>query len=267
MQATALSYATEPSAPAAVGPPQPPHDRRAIALPIACITVALERFGFYTLVSLFVLFLTERQQQSEAQASTWYGVMMGATYFTPLFGGALADRFGRWLCICIGAFLLACAYGLLTAGFLPLSIILLSMGMGLFKSNITAAVGSLYPTEIDRDHSLTRLYWAVNLGALPSGVVGGWLVKHYGYSAAFLSAAGACLLAWCLWMLSAKTVFSEDSRAHIEESPARTACTSNQRFSVVNSSTCRGQGAARERSRCGCFRRKHSAVPTSILVR
>ena len=267
MQATALSSATEPSAPAAVGPPQPPHDRRAIALPIACITVALERFGFYTLVSLFVLFLTEQRGQTEAQATTWYGVMMGATYFTPLFGGALADRFGRWLCIGIGAFLLAGAYGLLTAGFLPLSIILLSIGMGLFKSNITAVVGSLYPTEIDRDHSLTRLYWAVNLGALPSGVVGGWLVKHYGYSAAFLSAAGACLLAWCLWMLSAKTVFSEDSRAHIEESPAPTACTSNQRFSVVNSSTCRGQGAARERSRCGCFRRKHSAVPTSILVR
>ena len=220
MQATALSSATEPSAPAAVGPPQPPHDRRAIALPIACITVALERFGFYTLVSLFVLFLTEQRGQTEAQASTWYGAMMGATYFTPLFGGALADRFGRWLCICIGVFLLAIAYGLLTAGFLPLSIILLSIGMGLFKGNITATVGSLYPTEIDRDHSLTRLYWAVNLGALPSGVVGGWLVKHYGYSAAFLSAAGACLLAWCLWMLSARTVFSEDSRAHIEESPA-----------------------------------------------
>ena len=133
---------------------------------------------------------------------------MGATYFTPLFGGALADRFGRWLCICIGAFLLACAHGLLTAGFLPLSIILLSMGMGLFKSNITAAVGSLYPTEVERDLSLSRLYWAVNLGALPAGVVGGWLAKHYGYSAAFLSATVACLLAWCLWF-SGKSLFAE----------------------------------------------------------
>lgn len=46
-----------------------------------------------------------------------------------------------------GAFLLAVAYGLLTAGFLPLSILLLSIGMGLFKGNITAAVGSLYSTE------------------------------------------------------------------------------------------------------------------------
>ena len=93
--------------------------------------------------------------------------------------------------------------------------------MGLFKSNITAAVGSLYPTEVERDLSLSRLYWAVNLGALPAGVVGGWLAKHYGYSAAFLSAAGACLSAWCLWMFSGRTLFSEHSTtAHVTQSHA-----------------------------------------------
>jgi POT family proton-dependent oligopeptide transporter len=104
--------------------------------------------------------------------------MMGATYFTPLIGGAVADRFGRWLCIAIAAFLLASSYGLLTVGFLPLSIILLSVGMGLFKGNITAAVASLYQTETERDLALNRLYWAVNLGALPAGFVGGWLASH-----------------------------------------------------------------------------------------
>ena len=146
---------------------------------------------------------------------------MGATYFTPLFGGALADRFGRWLCIGIGAFLLAVAYGLLTAGFLPLSILLLSIGMGLFKGNITAAVGSLYQLEKERDLSFNRLYWAVNLGALPAGFVGGWLAKHYGYSAAFLSAAGVCLLAWCLWMFSGRTLFTEHpTTAHARQSQA-----------------------------------------------
>ncbi len=200
---------------------EPDDPRRARALLIACITVALERFGFYTLVSLFVLFLTERRGQNEAQANTWYGVMMGATYFTPLFGGALADRFGRWLCVCIGAFLLAGAYGLLTAGFLPLSILLLSIGMGLFKSNITAAVGSLYPTDVERDLSFNRLYWAVNLGALPAGFVGGWLAKHYGFSAAFLFAAGSCLLAWCLWIFSGRTLFAEHpTTAHVRQSQA-----------------------------------------------
>jgi POT family proton-dependent oligopeptide transporter len=201
-------------------PTPEPANSRARALLIACITIALERFAFYSLVSLFVLFLTEHRGQSEAQANTWYGVMMGATYFTPLIGGAVADRFGRWLCIAIGVFLLASSYGLLTAGFLPLSIALLSIGMGLFKGNITAAVGSLYQTETERDLSLNRLYWAVNLGALPAGFVGGWLAKNYGYSAAFLSATGTCLLASCLWMFSGSTLFRDHSHAQVHRSQA-----------------------------------------------
>ncbi len=218
MPAVATVLSTDPRTDSS--PTPKPDDRRGRALLIACITIALERFGFYTLVSLFVLYLVDHRGQSEAQANTWYGVMMGATYFTPLFGGALADRFGRWLCIGIGAFLLAVAYGLLTAGFLPLSILLLSIGMGLFKGNITAAVGSLYSTEREHDLSFNRLYWAVNLGALPAGFVCGWLAKHYGYSAAFLSAAGACLLAWCLWMFSGRTLFREHSHAQLNQSQA-----------------------------------------------
>jgi POT family proton-dependent oligopeptide transporter len=198
--------------------PEPANSRRALL--IACITIALERFAFYSLVSLFVLFLTEHRGQSEAQANTWYGVMMGATFFTPLIGGAVADRFGRWLCIAGGVFLLASSYGLLTAGFLPLSIALLSIGMGLFKGNITAAVGSLYQTETERDLSLNRLYWAVNLGALPAGFVGGWLAKNYGYSAAFLSATGTCLLGSCLWMFSGSTLFRDHSHAQVHRSQA-----------------------------------------------
>ncbi len=222
MQSASVAVATDLSADSQSTPPPipDPEGSRSRALLIACITIALERFAFYTLVSLFVLFLTERSGHSEAQATTWYGVMMGATYFTPLLGGAVADRFGRWLCIAIAAFLLASSYGLLTVGFLPLSIILLSIGMGLFKGNITAAVGSLYQTETERDLSLNRLYWAVNLGALPAGFVGGWLASHYGYSAAFLSATGACLLAWCLWMLSGSTLFREHSHARVNRSQA-----------------------------------------------
>jgi dipeptide/tripeptide permease len=201
MQATALSSATDPSAPPAPNTPQPAPDRRCAALLIACITIALERFGFYTLVSLFVLFLTERRGQSEGQASTWYGVMMGATYFTPLFGGALADRFGRWLCICIGAFLLACAYGLLTAGFLPLSIILLSIGNGTLQGQHHRCC-RLSLSNRDRARPLPQsdsIGQSTSAHSQPVSWVAGWR-KHYGYSAAFLSATGACLLAWCLWI-------------------------------------------------------------------
>jgi POT family proton-dependent oligopeptide transporter len=150
---------------------------------------------------------------------------MGATYFAPLVGGAIADRVGRWLCIALGALGLTSSYAFLTAGplapgFLLYTILSLSIGMGLFKGNITAAVGSLYQTETERDLSLNRLYWAVNLGALPAGFVGGWLATRYGYSAAFLSATGACLLASCLWMLSGSTLFREHSHTQVNRSQA-----------------------------------------------
>jgi POT family proton-dependent oligopeptide transporter len=206
--------------------PEPTDPRRARALLIACITTALERFAFYTLVSLFVLFLTEVRFHSKSSATTWYGVMMGATYFAPLIGGAIADRFGRWLCIALGALGLTSSYAFLTAGplapgFLLYTILALSMGMGLFKGNITAAVGSLYQTETARDLALNRLYWAVNLGAFPSGFVGGWLATRYGYSAAFLAAAGACLFASCLWMFSGSTrLFREHSHTQVNRSQA-----------------------------------------------
>jgi len=221
MPSASMSVATTLSAASQTdSSPSPTPDRRGVALLIACITVALERFGFYTLVSLFVLYLVERRGQTEAQATTWYGVMMGATYFTPLLGGAVADRFGRWLCIAIGALLIAISYGLLSTGSVPLSVALLSVGMGLFKGNITAAVGALYQTETERDLSLNRLYWAVNLGALPAGFVGGWLAKHHGYSAAFLFAAGVSLLAWCLWMLSGSILVREHSPVQVNRSQA-----------------------------------------------
>ena len=200
--------------------PSEPPERRDRALLFACGTVAIERFAFYSFVSLFVLFLTERCGQSEAAASTWYGVMMGVTYFTPLFGGAVADRMGRWHCISIGAFLLAIAYGLLGAGFLFLSIVLLSIGMGLFKSNITAAVGSLYQTGTERDRALTRFYLAVNIGALPSGICSGVLARYYGYSSAFRAAGAACLLAAGLWLLAERSLLDAHAQTASAESQA-----------------------------------------------
>ena len=80
----AAPYGTDPSS-----GPSPSTVRQRTALVVACVTIGLERFAFYVVVALLLLFLTERHHQSDAQASTWYGILMGATYFTPLFGGMI----------------------------------------------------------------------------------------------------------------------------------------------------------------------------------
>ena len=64
---------------------------------------------------------------------------------------------------------------------------------GLFKGNLTALVGSLFPKS-ERDAAYGRFYWAVNLSALPSGVAGAWLLSHHGFRRRFWSAALRCRL-------------------------------------------------------------------------
>ncbi|HNO67924.1 MAG TPA: MFS transporter, partial [Pseudomonadota bacterium] len=103
-----------------------------------------ERFGFYLMLALFTLYLTEHYKMSEAEASNIYGWYMFFVYLTPFFGGVLADRvMGYTRAILMGA-------ALLGAGYLVFSIqnqtafygalFLLIIGNGLFKPNISTLV-------------------------------------------------------------------------------------------------------------------------------
>ena len=188
---TALSPVEPPSS---VEPmTRPPPDPK-LAFLVASGIVMIERFAFYLLFSLYTLYLTDEHHLSEKEATRSYGLFLAVMYFTPLFGGGIADRFGRWRTIVLGAALLAFGYLVLALG-LPVvpCVALLATGVGLFKGNLTALVGSLFPPT-ERDAAYSRFYWAVNLGSLPSGFAGGWLHSHYGFHAAFL----VCFVAMAL---------------------------------------------------------------------
>ena len=172
---------------------RPPPDAK-LAFLVASGVVMIERFAFYLLFSLYTLYLTDEHRLSEEAATRSYGLFLAVMYFTPLFGGGIADRFGRWRTIVLGAALLAFGYLALALG-LPVvpCVAVLATGVGLFKGNLTALVGSLFPPT-ERDAAYSRFYWAVNLGSLPSGLAGGWLHSHYGFRAAFL----VCFVAMAL---------------------------------------------------------------------
>ena len=183
-----------------------PERSRARALLIACLTVALERFGFYVLFSLFTLSLIERDHLREDQASFCFGLLIALAYFTPLYGGPIADRVGRFRTVAVAGIFLSFSYVLLSTNLaIKWFLLVFCIGAGLFKGNITAAVGAMFPNQSERDAAYSRFYLSINLGALPSGVVGAWVVKHHGYRAAFLLCALACLLATALWC-SARTL-------------------------------------------------------------
>src|SRR5512136_762420 len=160
-----------------------------------------ERFGFYTMISIFVLFMQAKYGMSAAAAGFMYSTFMVGVYIFPLLGGFLADRFlGYGRTISLGIIVMFIGYVLLAlptmmnTGF-PLVIFALtviSLGTGLFKGNLQALVGNLYddPKYAGmRDRAFNIFYMGINIGAMfaPSAsmAVCNWILgtSHFVYDA------------------------------------------------------------------------------------
>ena len=137
-----------------------------------------ERFGFYTMVSIFVLFMQAKYGLSAAAAGSIYATFLVGVYVFPLLGGFLADRFlGYGRTISLGLVVMFIGYVLLAlptlmnTGF-PLVVVALTviaLGTGLFKGNLQALVGNLYddPKYAPmRDRAFSIFYMGINIGAM-----------------------------------------------------------------------------------------------------
>jgi len=157
-----------------------------------------ERFGYYTMLAIFVLFLQANFGFSEATAGNIYGGFLAFVYFLPFFGGMLADKFGFGKMVTLGIAVMFVGYLLLAipagAGstaklFMFGALALVCVGTGLFKGNLQVMVGNLYddPALADkRDAAFSIFYMAINVGALfaPSAAVGvmRWAQQSLGVS-------------------------------------------------------------------------------------
>ncbi len=159
-----------------------------------------ERFGYYTMLAVFALFLGENFGFEAGTASEIYTWFLTLVYFLPLFGGMLADKFGYSKMVVIGIVIMFIGYLLLS---LPLggdmtavvamiaALALVSAGTGLFKGNLQVMVGDLYndPQFADkRDSGFSLFYMAINVGALfaPTAaiMVMDWAQASLGYTKA-----------------------------------------------------------------------------------
>ena len=137
-----------------------------------------ERFGYYTMLAVFALFLRENFGLEAGTAGAIYSTFLGLVYFMPLVGGILADKFGFGRMVTIGISVMFVGYLLLSV---PLggntiamiamlaALLLISLGTGLFKGNLQVMVGNLYddPKYADkRDAAFSLFYMAINIGAL-----------------------------------------------------------------------------------------------------
>lgn len=141
-----------------------------------------ERFNFYGMRALLVLFLANSLRMGEKESSIIYGGFLGLCYLTPMLGGYMSDKFlGNRMCIQLGGLTMAIGQLLLFASgsifneslgtattlmWLALGVIIL--GNGFFKPNISSMVGQLYPNEQKSklDSAFTIFYLGINVGAL-----------------------------------------------------------------------------------------------------
>ena len=171
-----------------------------------------ERFGYYTMLAVFALFLRANFGLDPDMASIIYSTFLGLVYFMPLFGGVLADKFGYGKMVTIGISIMFVGYLLLS---LPLggdtlamvamlgSLLFIAIGTGLFKGNLQVMVGNLYDDpkySSKRDSAFSLFYMAINIGALfaPTAAVKikDWAEKDLGFSgndAYHFSFAVACV--------------------------------------------------------------------------
>jgi len=165
-----------------------------------------ERFSYYGMRAILILYMTNYFLWNQEDASRVYKWYTALVYFTPLLGGYLADRFlGNRRAVIIGAVLMAIGHFLMAfeayAVFVS-ALIFLIIGNGFFKPNMSTQVGRLYPAnDPRRDGAYTIFYMGINLGAFLSPLVCGTLGEKLGYHWGF-SAAGVGMVAGLLIYLA-----------------------------------------------------------------
>lgn len=154
-----------------------------------------ERFSYYGMRALLVLYLVNYFKKTQEEASQVYKLYTSLVYLTPILGGYLADRYlgNKWTII-IGGIMMAIGQFLLTVdniGIFYVALGFLIVGNGFFKPNMSVQVGRLYPAnDPRRDGAYTIFYMGINLGAFLSPLVCGTLKDtpglgyHWGFAAA-----------------------------------------------------------------------------------
>lgn len=184
-----------------------------------------ERFSYYGMRGLLMLYMTKSVIEgglgfNDDNAGLIYGIYTGLVYLTPIIGGWLADTFiGQRKAITIGGITMALGQVFLFASsaesihFFYLGLLLLILGNGFFKPNISTIVGQLYaPDDKRKDAAFTIFYMGINLGAFLAPLVCGYLaedyfaikdaagkITHYGFGYGFLAAGVGMVLGQILF--------------------------------------------------------------------
>ncbi|MGN6748403.1 MAG: peptide MFS transporter, partial [Xanthobacteraceae bacterium] len=208
-----------------------------------------ERFSYYGMRSLLVLYMTKyllladhsgqviglsglhRALESvfgpldvQPLSSQIWGLYTGLVYFTPIFGGLLADRvLGQRRTVIIGAVLMAIGHFMMAVEQLFLfALLALILGSGCFKPNISTQVGGLYgASDPRRDRAFSIFYVGINLGAFLAPLVCGTLGEGFGWHYGFAAAGVGMVIGLCIYLYALPHLPADEMRKVQQEESIR----------------------------------------------
>lgn len=193
-----------------------------------------ERFSYYGMRALLVLYLTKHFLMSDEESGFIYGAYTSLVYITPVIGGYLADHYlGQRKAVLFGGILIAIGHLLLgieggggqdafalNAFWTALAFII--VGTGFLKANISAIVGQLYPRDdVRRDPAYTIFYMGINVGGMLGPIACGILGETVGWSYGFGAAAVGMLLGIIVFVIGKPLLLGQGESAHPEKLSAK----------------------------------------------
>ena len=183
------------------------------------LTELWERFGFYTVGTLLVLFMTNALGYSDKQAFSTYAAFSALLYITPSFGGYLADCYlGYCRTLLLGAVLLTAAYVVLALPFSGSELVALGLGVvgqGFFKSMPYTLLSAVYEgpeNKKELDAKFTLYYLSIQFGGIAPLAFAGVVADHFGWHAAFAMAAVGMAVGVCTFLYGKRYLTEVDNQ-------------------------------------------------------
>lgn len=174
-------------------------------LPVLFFSEMWERFGYYTTLSLLALYMDEHFMLSKPVIGQIYGIFLALSYFTPILGGFIADKWlGYSKSIVLGAILMGGGYLLLTVdnfSFFLFSLLVIVFGSCFFKPNVSTMLGNLYSDgDPKKDSGYQIFYMGINIGAFFAPFVASYMRNNFGWGYAFVAAACGMLVSLAIFL-------------------------------------------------------------------
>ncbi|MFT3982142.1 MAG: peptide MFS transporter [Ferruginibacter sp.] len=190
------------------------------ALPFLFFSEMWERFGYYLMIGIFLLYLKNVEHgfaMTNSEASDLYGTFIALVFLTPFLGGLLADRyFGYRRSIIAGGLMMGVGYCMMAIHSLPmlyLSMTLVIVGNGFFKPNISTLLGNLYsaPEYVARkDEGYNIFYMGINIGAFICNFFSAAIIILWGWKYAFIAAGIGMFIGVIVFITGTKHYASGD---------------------------------------------------------